>query len=160
MVHFETDFNRDIAMDHILVDRVAGSKKQALEIMAQEAAHAFNIKPESLIDRLDEQFEQDNITIGNGVAIPALLIRNIPRSFALFMQLRKGVDCNAIDGQAIDLFCLMISPAEIQSVHLRRLSRLTRLLKNFDLCEKLRGAQDAQTLGALLHNPEGWMLAA
>ncbi|MCD8562899.1 MAG: PTS sugar transporter subunit IIA [Alphaproteobacteria bacterium] len=98
--------------------------------------------------------------IGSGVGVTALKVPALKSAVSVLAKIKSPQALPASDGRGIDLLCVLLYP-ESESVHyLRRLSRLTRLFRNPDLCAKIRETDDADTIKSLIHNPEGWMLAA
>jgi PTS system nitrogen regulatory IIA component len=56
----------------------------------------------------------------------------------------------AIDDQPVDLVFLLLAPEGAGADHLKALARVSRLLRDKSVCEKLRGADQADALYALL----------
>lgn len=158
------NFDRDIAIDLILPS-VAGEwpfdlqtslirQIMAYEGFAKVRTEDFFSEPGVLTEELQTS------GIGAGVGVTALKVPGIKTSIAVLAKCKGAADLTGPDGLPIDLVCLLLYP-ENEGVHyLRRLSRLTRLLQNRDLCAKIRETNDADTIRSLIHSPEGWMLAA
>ena len=70
--------------------------------------------------------------------------------FIGFTRLGRPLDFKAADGQDCDLIGVVLSPAYHGGLHLRRLSRLSRLLKEKSFVSKLRDAEDEDVLTILL----------
>jgi len=73
---------------------------------------------------------------------------------AIFARLERPVDFEAIDEQPVDLMCLLLAPETAGADHLKALARVSRLLRDPALCDKLRGADTADALYALLTHSE------
>jgi PTS system nitrogen regulatory IIA component len=58
-----------------------------------------------------------------------------------------------MDDQPVDLVFLLLAPEGAGADHLKALARVSRLLRNQTICEKLRAAPQAATLYALLTEP-------
>jgi PTS system nitrogen regulatory IIA component len=71
----------------------------------------------------------------------------------LFAQLDHPVDFDAMDDQPVDLVFLLLAPEDAGADHLKALARVSRLLRNQAVCEKLRAAPQPATLYALLTEP-------
>jgi PTS system nitrogen regulatory IIA component len=71
----------------------------------------------------------------------------------LFAQLDHPVDFDSMDDQPVDLVFLLLAPEGAGADHLKALARVSRLLRNQTICEKLRAAPHAATLYALLTEP-------
>ena len=66
------------------------------------------------------------------------------------MQLADGVDCDAFDGEQVNLMFALLVPEESTEEHLQLLARLAQMFSDVALREKLRAAADNQALYDLL----------
>lgn len=155
-----SDYIRDIQFDLIVPKAKVLSHKQALLSIGQHAADFLNISEKTMCKRLMDKEEVSASPIGNGVAIPQLKMRRVQTPFTMLMTLDRHVSADSPDTEPLDLYCLLISPMDDGPVHLRRLSRISRLLQNATLRKRLRETQDRDIMQALLIDPEGWLLAA
>ncbi len=62
----------------------------------------------------------------------------------------EGLDFAAPDGAPVDLFFLLLSPADASSEHLRLLARVARIFAPEGILEKLRAAPGPKQLFQLL----------
>lgn len=156
----EISYDKDTSIDIVLPDLSGANREQLLQNLASAAAPHINVPAAILQEQLREKEQEASSGIGDGVAIPTLKIGKLPATTVLFGKLEKPVEFNALDGKPVDLICLLCCPEERGPFHLRRLSRLSRLFRNKELCDKIRETADPQTIQNLIHNPEGWMMAA
>lgn len=154
------DYARDLHFDVILPRLKIISHKQALLACAKEAEKHLGISAKRLFNHLLEKEHAASSGIGDNVAIPHIQMRSVRRPFSVLITLDHPVDFNAVDSQPVDLVGFVLSPESDGPYHLRRLSRISRLLKCSELREKLHEAPDDLTIHALLMNPDGWLLAA
>jgi PTS system nitrogen regulatory IIA component len=68
----------------------------------------------------------------------------------MFARLERPVPFEAIDNEPVDLVFLLLAPLDAGAEHLKALARISRLLRDRAMCEKLRGANSADALYALL----------
>ena len=61
-----------------------------------------------------------------------------------------GHPSGAIDEQPVDLIFLLLAPETAGADHLKALARVSRALRDKEMCEKLRGSDTAEPLYALL----------
>ncbi len=80
--------------------------------------------------------------IGDGVAIPHGKLEGVPELMLAFGRSRKGVDFETMDGQPAHLFFLLIAPEESVGIHLKTLARISKLLKDGSVRQKLLEAAD------------------
>jgi len=64
--------------------------------------------------------------------------------------LETPIDFDAVDEQPVDLIFLLLAPEAAGADHLKALARVSRLLRDRAVCEKLRGADQADAMYALL----------
>lgn len=151
---------KDTQFDLIVPSTKAISHKQALLSLAQNAADFLNISEKTLHSRISDKESISNSAIGDGIAIPHFKMRRIQTPFTMLMTLDNEIKHETPDGAPIDIYCLLISPLNDGPIHLRRLSRLSRLLKNETLHKRIRETQDRDVIRSLLMDPEGWLMAA
>lgn len=143
-----------ISPEGILPNLRAGSKKQALQELARKAAEVTGQHERAIFDVLVERERLGTTGVGRGIAIPHGKLPGLPGVLAIFARLDKPVDFDAIDEQPVDLMCLLLAPEGAGADHLKALARVSRLLRDPVLCEKLRGAETADALYALLAHTE------
>jgi len=154
------DFDRDIEINYILSDLKVLGKKSALGHLADHIAETFKVPAPVVLDQLIVQEANQNSSMGDGVAIPTLSLKQAKAPYTILARLARPVPFESVDDEPVDLICLVVSPAGSGPLKLRRLSRISRLLKNQELVGKIRSTDDEDTIRALIHNPDGWMMAA
>jgi nitrogen PTS system EIIA component len=141
----------DILTPQCIVPKLsATSKKQALQELAKRAAPVTGLKDRFIFDALLQRERLGTTGVGYGIAIPHGKIQGIDKLFGLFARLEKPVDFDAIDEQPVDLLFLLLAPESAGADHLKALARVSRLLRNRTICDKLRGSTDADALYALI----------
>ena len=126
------------------------SKKQALQELAKRAAELTAQPERAIFEVLIERERLGTTGVGNGIAIPHGKLPDLDRLYALFARLETPIDFDAIDEQPVDLICVLLAPAVSGAVHLQALDRVSRLLRDQAICEKLRGTDGAEAIHALL----------
>jgi PTS system nitrogen regulatory IIA component len=127
-----------------------GSKKQSIQELAHRAGELTGIHERKIFDVLLERERLGTTGVGNGIAIPHGKLADVKAMFGLFARLEHPVDFEAIDEQPVDLVFLLLAPEGAGADHLKALARVSRLLRDRSICEKLRGADQAEALYALL----------
>lgn len=146
---------------HLALPRVkAGTRKQAFEILAGQVCKKIGYPAVVIFNALMAHERVSTSGIGNGVAIPHLRLERIQKRFIALSTLQNPIDFNASDNMPVDVICLLLSPESDGPIHLRGLSRISRLLKNQDLIDRIRETRDADIIVDLFANPEGWVMAA
>jgi PTS system nitrogen regulatory IIA component len=126
------------------------SKKQALQDLARRAGEITGVHERQIFDVLLERERLGTTGVGNGIAIPHGKLADVKAMFGLFARLDQPVDFEAIDEQPVDLIFLLLAPEGAGADHLKALARVSRLLRDRGICEKLRGADQAEAIYALL----------
>jgi PTS system nitrogen regulatory IIA component len=142
-----------LAQDGIVANLKASSKKQALQELSQQAAILTGLHVRTIFDVLLQREKLGTTGIGRGIAIPHGKIQELERLYGIFARLPKPVDFDAIDEQPVDLIFLLLAPESAGADHLKALARVSRLLRDDEICAKLRGADDPEALFALLTAP-------
>lgn len=128
----------------------AGSKKQALQDLAKKAAEITGLHERAIFDVLLERERLGTTGVGNGIAIPHGKLPAMEKLYGLFARLEKPIAFESIDEQPVDLIFLLLAPETAGADHLKALARVSRLLRDKGVCEKLRGTDNADALYALL----------
>jgi len=128
----------------------AANKRQALQELAKRAAQLSGKHERAIFDVLLERERLGTTGIGHGTAVPHGRLPDLTQIHGLFARLEKPIDFEAIDNQPVDLIFLLLTPANSGADHLKALARISRLLRDKAMCDKLRGTDRADALYALL----------
>lgn len=139
-----------IAPRGVIANLRVSSKKQALQELAKRAAEITGEPERAIFEVLLERERLGTTGVGNGIAIPHGKLASLPRLYALFAKLEHAIDFDAIDEQPVDLICLLLAPQTAGADHLKALAQVSRLLRDRQVCEKLRGANSPEAIYALL----------
>ena len=142
-----------ISLDGIAANLRATSKKQALQDLARRAADVTGEPERAIFEVLIERERLGTTGVGNGIAIPHGKLPGLDKLHGLFARLETPIDFDAIDEQPVDLICLLLAPESAGADHLKALARVSRLLRDRSICEKLRGSDSAEAVYALLTEP-------
>jgi PTS system nitrogen regulatory IIA component len=85
-----------------------------------------------------------------GVGIPHGKLYGLSKLCGIFARLERPVPFEAIDDQPVDLIFLLLAPEGAGADHLKALALVSRLLRDRNVCEKLRGTDNPDALYALL----------
>ena len=144
------EINDLISLEAIVANLRATSKKQALQDLARRAADVTGEPERAIFEVLIERERLGTTGVGNGIAIPHGKLPGLDRLYGFFARLETPIDFDAIDEQPVDLICLLLAPESAGADHLKALARVSRLLRDRSICEKLRGSDTAEAIYALL----------
>ncbi len=139
-----------LSPEAVIADLKVNSKKQALQELARRSAGLIEIKERAVFDVLQEREKLGTTGVGSGIAIPHGKLPSIDRLYGLFARLEKPIDFDSIDERPVDLIFLLLAPETAGTDHLKALARVSRLLRDAAVCEKLRGSDSSEALYALL----------
>lgn len=128
----------------------ASGKKALLAELAAKAAQLYKLDERRLFDRLLERERLGSTGIGGGIAIPHGRMPNLAKPVGVFARLVHSVDFDSIDERPVDTVFLLLAPEGAGADHLKALARVSRLLRDRGLVEKLRATESADALYALL----------
>ena len=136
--------------DSVIAHLRASSKKQALQDLARRAAELTGLQERWIFDVLLER--KRLARPGSAMASPYRTARS-PGWIVSTVSSREPImpiEFDAIDEQPVDLIFLLLVPEGAGADHLKALARVSRLLRDRVICEKLRGSESADALYALL----------
>jgi PTS system nitrogen regulatory IIA component len=136
--------------DAVLASVKASGKKALLAELASRAAVLFSFDERRLFDRLLERERLGSTGIGGGIAIPHGRMASLTKPCGLFARLAQPIDFDSIDERPVDIVFLLVAPEGAGADHLKALARVSRLLRDRPLVEKLRATESADALYALL----------
>ncbi|BCA79551.1 PTS sugar transporter subunit IIA [Desulfuromonas sp. AOP6] len=109
---------------------------------------------DEVIRVLQEREKLGSTGIGDGVAIPHGKLKNIGNLLICFGRSHDGVDFDSMDGRPAHLFFLLIAPEESVGIHLKTLARISKLLKNKDVRQRLLQADTASDIYSIIIEEE------
>lgn len=139
-----------LSADRIVMSLEAGSKKHALQELAGKAAKQTGLEEHEIFDVLLERERLGTTGVGSGIAIPHGKLGSLDELFGCFARLDNPVDFDAIDGEPVDLIFLLLAPESAGADHLKALARISRVLSNNVLCDKLRSTTTPEKIFSLL----------
>lgn len=139
-----------IRPDMVKVVGQVASKKRLLQDLSDLAAASAGFDSREGFDALLERESLGPTGVGHGVALPHARLKSLDHVVGAFMRLEKPLDFAAVDRQPVDLAFALFAPAESGVEHLKALALVSRTLRDPQICAKLRGNDDPQTLFAIL----------
>ena len=129
------------------------SKKQALLELSERAAELSGASDRVIYETLLERERLGSTGVGQGIAIPHGKLAQLDRLYGLFARLDTPIPFESVDDQPVDLMFLLLAPEGAGADHLKALARVSRLLRNQSIVEKLRATEDPAALFAILTEP-------
>src|SRR5262249_4408444 len=114
----------------VIVDVSATTKKGVLEELVGALTASGKVKDaKTTVELLLDREELGSTGIGQGIAIPHAKpdqTQQVPAGFGLW---RRGGQFDALDGEPVYIFFLLVAPPDAAGLHLKALARISRLLK-------------------------------
>ena len=144
------EINDLISSETVVANLHATSKKQLLQELSRRAADVTGEHERAIFDVLMERERLGTTGVGSGIAIPHGKLQSLEKLHGLFARLDQPVDFQAIDERPVDLIFLLLAPESAGAAHLKALARVSRILRDGKVCEKLRGTDKPDALLAIL----------
>lgn len=144
------DLSKLIPISAVVPDLKVTSKKQALQELAEAGAKQSGLPAGDIFEVLLERERLGSTGVGQGTAIPHGRFADLDGLHACFFRLPHAIDFEAIDDKPVDLIVLLMAPEAAGADHLKALARISRLLRDKPLCDKIRGCDSADAIHALI----------
>ena len=125
----------------IIPNLEATSKDAAVQAMVASLKDAGAIPAddeESIVAAILKREELGSTGIGNGVAVPHTKHPSVDRLVATVAISTEGVDFASLDGEAVYILFLLVSPPDRPGDHLRGLENISRHLRDQTFCNFLK----------------------
>ncbi len=149
-----TDF---VVPDAIVADLDVASKEDAIRAMVSNLKNSGSIPAEDeegIVAAILKREELGSTGIGNGVAVPHTKHPSVDRLIATVALSSAGVDFASLDGEAVHILFLLVSPPDRPGDHLRGLENISRHLRNQNFCNFLKQAKSKEQIIDLLQEAD------
>lgn len=139
----------------ISADLKATTKEGIIRELVDLLAKAEGIKnKEELVKVLLSRESLGSTGIGQGVGIPHGKTNSVKKLVAAFGICHQGVGFDALDGESVYLFFLLVAPEDSAGPHLKGLARISRLLKDKYFRESLKSLTDEKAILKLIREED------
>ena len=128
----------------------AKSKKHVLQEVAHLAGEKTGLDQRDIFDVLLQRERLGSTGVGQGVAIPHGRLHSIDHIICLFARLEEPINFESIDDEPVDLVFLLLAPETAGADHLKALARISRLIREPQTLDKLRGSRQQSALYSVL----------
>jgi fructose-specific phosphotransferase system IIA component len=100
-----------------------------------------DVEKTELIAIEEAVFEREKIMstgVGKGLAIPHGKLAGINNNYAAFAMLQPPVDYQSVDEEPVSMVFLLVGPKSSNSMHIKMLSHISRLMNNNSFRQKLK----------------------
>ena len=142
-----------LSADGVIPSLRARCKREVLSALAERASELIGVPAETIRETLQEREQLGSTGVGRGVAIPLGKIEGLSQVVGVLARLETPVDFDAVDDQPVDLVFLLLAPVNATAAHLKALAKVSRLLRDDEARQALRGAKTAEALFAIAVDP-------
>jgi nitrogen PTS system EIIA component len=128
----------------ICVNLVSKEKNGVLSELLDLLVHSKGIKAadkSKILTKLKGRESLGSTGIGKGIGIPHTKTPAIKKMVAAFGVSKAGIDFKSLDGNPTYIYFLLVAPGETPGPHLKALAKISRLLDDKFIRDKLRSAK-------------------
>lgn len=131
----------------VLPSLKVANKEEALErLIASFSDQVDNDKLEAIRKAVFEREKIMSTGVGKGLAIPHGKSAGIEENYAAFALLEEPIDYEAIDGEPVQMIFLLVGPQSSNRLHIKMLSRISRLMNNNSFRENLKKSSSSEEI--------------
>jgi len=143
-----------LSQDTILVDVDAAEIGEVIAAAAQVLGPATGVDPKVASAALNARAAEGGIALGQGVAVPHAAVEGVSTQLAALIRTRAPIPLDAPDGQAVDLFFVVLGRPGEAGAHLLFLAHMARMCRSNLLIQGLRRAEGPGEMVALMQAAE------
>ncbi|KJJ86077.1 PTS transporter subunit IIA-like nitrogen-regulatory protein PtsN [Candidatus Omnitrophus magneticus] len=146
-----------LSLKAICIDIKAVNKEQVLEELVDLLILGGGLKKNDKMEVLNKIKDRESLGstgIGKGIGIPHTKNGCVKKMCAAVGVSKKGIDFKSLDGEPTFIFFILIAPNEEPGQHLKTLAKVSRLLDDRFVRERLRTAKTAQDVSNVLEEEE------
>lgn len=144
-------------LDHIALNLPIGNCFDVYTLIEKDLhslAPYLDRKETNLAHQLLQNEQTHSFSAGNGVIVANTTIKDLSRPYHIFYRTQQPFKFNTVDDKHVDLILVLLSPETDGPLHLRRLSRLTRLMQDDIFVQHLREMNDEESIRGQFMYPE------
>lgn len=140
--------------ERIRIPLEAGSKDTLLRELVHVVVAGEGIDEDEVLRAVREREAVLSTGIGHGVAIPHGKSSAVPELRMAAGRTASPIEFDALDGQPVALFFLLVGPETAAGPHIKALSRISRIVRRDDVRDRLIAARDATEFLVALREAE------
>ncbi|OGW81123.1 MAG: hypothetical protein A3G33_10155 [Omnitrophica bacterium RIFCSPLOWO2_12_FULL_44_17] len=139
----------------VKIGLTAIKKEDVLKELVDALANVIDIgDPKSIVKALLERENLGSTGIGQGIAIPHGKTDKVEKLTAVLGISKSGVNFDALDGEPVYIFFLLVAPKDCAGPHLKALAQISRLLRDTYFCMLIRKCKTPEEVYNLIKTEE------
>jgi fructose-specific phosphotransferase system IIA component len=144
-----------LSKDCIEINLKSKNKKEVIAELVEILKGKEAILDKKLvIDSLMEREELGSTGVGQGIAIPHSKTKGVKELIGAFGVSKQGVEFEALDGEPVHIFFLLLAPEGAAGLMLKALARVSNFLKNKYYRKKILDAKSTEEIIQILEEEE------
>jgi nitrogen PTS system EIIA component len=143
-----------LSPDRVLLPLPAGDRQTAIAVLTRRLAELANARHDAVLEAVLERESVQSTGIGFGVAIPHGRCAAVNELSMVAGVSARPVPFDAIDGEPVRLFFLIVGPEASAGLHVKILSRIARLVRRDSVRQQLVEATTADAFYNVLLDAE------
>ena len=138
----------DILRESCVIADIKGTTKREILFELVETLKKANLinDIDSVVEIIIEREKLGSTGIGDGVAIPHGKMNKLNTILCVAGRSKEGVDFDAVDRQPVHIIFLVLAPEDSASMHLKVLSRISKVLRDPSFRKKILKLADAHDI--------------
>jgi fructose-specific phosphotransferase system IIA component len=146
-----------LSIERIRIPLEATTKDEVLAELVEVCANDTDTEDrEDMLRAVREREAVLSTGIGHGVAIPHGKSAAVTTLLMAAGRSARPVDFDALDGEPVSLFFLLVGPEAAAGPHIKALSRISRLVRQDEVRQRLIAARSAEEFLQILQDAESW----
>ncbi len=146
-----------ISRKAIILNIKAKEKKGALTEMIQAMRKAYEGEKFAVSEIVEGVLQREKLGstgLGGGVAVPHAKLEGLKGVLGAFGRSARGIDFNAVDGDAVHLIFLILAPPSRNETYLQALQKVMLAIKRPNVVRFLQGAKTAKDVEEIFREVE------
>lgn len=138
----------DILRESCVIADIKGTTKREILFELVETLKKANLinDIDPVVEIITEREKLGSTGIGDGVAIPHGKMNKLNTILCVAGRSKEGVDFDAVDRQPVHIIFLVLAPEDSASMHLKVLSRISKVLRDSSFRKKILKLADAHDI--------------